>query len=54
MAETQFSPGVISIENDQPIIDTQPINLEILSLVEVNNFPTLHQYQHMIISKMEV
>jgi hypothetical protein len=27
MAETQFSPGVISIENDQPIIDTQPIQV---------------------------
>ena len=24
MAETQFSPGVVSIENDQPIINTQP------------------------------
>jgi len=27
MAETQFSPGVISIENDQPIINTQPIQV---------------------------
>ena len=27
MAETQFSPGVVSIENDQPIINTQPIQV---------------------------
>ena len=27
MAETQFSPGVISIENEQPIINTQPIQV---------------------------
>jgi len=27
MAVTQFSPGVISIENDQPIINTQPIQV---------------------------
>jgi len=27
MAETQFSPGVVTIENDQPIINTQPIQV---------------------------
>ena len=27
MAETQFSPGVITIENDQPIINNQPIQV---------------------------
>jgi len=27
MAETQFSPGVVSIENDQPIINIQPIQV---------------------------
>ena len=27
MAETQFSPGVVTIENDQPIIDTQPVQI---------------------------
>ena len=27
MAETQFSPGVITIENEQPIINNQPIQV---------------------------
>ena len=27
MAETLFSPGVLAIENEQPIINTQPIQV---------------------------